>query len=286
MSRYRRSHGAREARRRHARSFGLRDVAPSAAVLASLLAFGAVAGISAQEVETGFLDRTVTVAEEEHRYQVYVPHDYSASERWPVILFLHGAGERGSDGLLQTAVGLGDAIRRDPARYPAIVVFPQAPADSLWTGVPARAAMAALDRSLEEFSTDPSRVYLTGLSMGGHGSWYLAYRHPERFAAVAPVCGFVESLFDMGSQASVVPAEEGPPFETLARRLAGVPVWIFHGEVDPIVPVEQSRRAAEALEEAGADVRYTELLGVDHNAWDPAYGSPAFGDWLFAQRRP
>lgn len=285
MNRYRRSQGAREARRRHVRSF-LRHVAASGAGLASLLAVGALAGLAAQEVETGFLDRTVTVADQDHRYQVYVPHDYSASERWPVILFLHGAGERGSDGLLQTAVGLGDAIRRNPTRYPAIVVFPQAPTDSLWTGVPAEAAMAALDRTLEEFATDPSRVYLTGLSMGGHGSWYLAYRHPERFAAVAPVCGFVERLFDMPRGAAVVPDGDGPSFETLARRLADIPVWIFHGEVDPVVPVEQSRRAAEALEAAGADVRYTELLGVDHEAWDPAYRSPAFADWLFAQRRP
>lgn len=209
-----------------------------------------------------------------------------ASERWPAILFLHGAGERGSDGLLQTAVGLGEAIRRDPARYPAIVVFPQAPRGSWWTGAAAEAALAALDRTLEEFSVDRGRLYLTGLSMGGHGAWYLAYRHPERFAAVAPICGWVERRPREPPSAAVVPEEDGPPFEALARRLRGVPVWAFHGEVDPVIPVEQSRRAAAALEEAGADVRYSELPGVGHDSWDAAYASPAFSAWLFGQRRP
>lgn len=242
-------------------------------------------GVAAQDVQTGFLDRTVTASGQEYRYQVYLPNTYSTAERWPVILFLHGAGERGSDGLLQTTVGLGAAVRRDPARYPAIVVFPQAPRDSLWTGVPAEAAMAALEATLDEFSVDPARVYLTGLSMGGNGTWYLAYRYPERFAAVAPVCGWVVRLPRMPASASVVPTEDGPPFEALARRLSGLPIWIFHGEIDPVVPADASRKAAAALEEAGADVRYTELLGVEHNSWDAAYASPELSAWLFAQRR-
>lgn len=254
----------------------------AAAALAPLLSFDGAAG---QDVQTGFLDRTVTVSGHEYPYQVYVPATYSDGERWPVVLFLHGAGERGSDGLLQTTVGLGAAIRRNPVRYPAIVVFPQAPPDSLWTGAPADAAMAALEESTSEFSVDPARVYLTGLSMGGNGTWYLAYRYPERFAAVAPVCGWVVGLPRMPASASVVPSEDGPPFDALARRLSGLPVWIFHGEIDPVVPVAESRKAAAALEEAGADVRYTELLGVEHESWDAAYASPEFSSWLFAQRR-
>lgn len=254
----------------------------AAAVLTLLLSLNSVA---AQDVSTGFLDRTVTVSGQDYRYQVYLPNAYSSTEQWPVILFLHGAGERGSDGLLQTTVGLGAAIRRTPARYPAIVVFPQAPRDSLWTGASAEAAMAALEESLNEFAVDPARVYLTGLSMGGHGTWYLAYRYPERFAAVAPVCGWVVSLPRMAASASVVPTEDGPPFEALARRLSGLPIWIFHGEIDPVVPVGESRKAAAALKRAGAEVRYTELLGIEHNAWDAAYASPEFSAWLFAQRR-
>jgi predicted peptidase len=238
-----------------------------------------------QRVETGFLDRSVELDGRRYRYQVYVPAGYAGGDAWPVILSLHGSGERGADGMLQTAIGLGAAIRRDPARWPAIVVFPQAPADARWVGSTAAVAMAALDATLLEFRTDASRVYLTGLSMGGHGAWYLAYRHAGRFAAAAVVCGWVEPLPNLPTAETVVPAADGEPFAALARRLAPLPVWIVHGEIDAVVPVEQSRRAAEALRAAGGDARYTELIGVAHNAWDPAYGSPALADWLFRQRR-
>jgi predicted peptidase len=108
-----------------------------------------------------------------------------------VILFLHGAGERGSDGLLQTEVGLGTAVRRFAARYPALIVFPQARADSLWTGTMEDQAMAALAAVEREFRTDPRRVYLTGNSMGGYGTWHFALHHPGRFAALVVVCGGV-----------------------------------------------------------------------------------------------
>src|SRR5690606_27947035 len=143
-----------------------------AGAIAALLA-APVSGQSDQEVQTGFLDRVVTVAGRTYPYQVYVPREYAAAgeRRFPVILFLHGAGERGDDGLAQTEVGLGPALRRHPSRYPAIVVFPQAPRDSAWTGRVAEAAMAALERTEAEFRTDPDRVYLTGISMGGHGTW-------------------------------------------------------------------------------------------------------------------
>jgi predicted peptidase len=239
----------------------------------------------AQTVQTGFLDRTVTVGGQVFRYQVYVPSNYADVERWPVMMFLHGSGERGRDGLLQTVVGLGAAIRRDPTRYPAIVVFPQVPADSEWIGVPGEAAMGALEQTMKEFRTDPDRVYLTGLSLGGRGTWYLAYRYPERFAAVVPICGWVSAGRSTRWTSGVVPAADGEPFAALARRLGKLPIWIFHGEVDAAVSVEESRKAAAALEKAGADVRYTEFLGVDHNSWDAAYASPEFTTWLFAQRR-
>ena len=109
----------------------------------TLLLLLLAAPVSAQRVETGFLDRTVTVAGQSYRYQVYVPADYPTKAGWPVILFLHGAGERGTDGLLQTTVGLGPAIRREPRHFPAIVVFPQVPPDSQWVGAPAEMALAA-----------------------------------------------------------------------------------------------------------------------------------------------
>lgn len=251
------------------------------AVLAMVMSRGALAG---QGIETGFLDRAVRVAGHEYRYQLYIPRGYSDDAAWPVILFLHGAGERGHDGVRQTAVGLPAAVRMHPARYPAIIVMPQTPPDSTWTGTPADAAMAALDRTMEEYSVDPDRVYLTGMSLGGNGTWYLAFRNPRRFAAVVPVCAWVEPASHFPAE-SVVPDHDGDHFEALAHRLVEVPIWIFHGEVDPAVPVEQSRQAAEALEAAGGRVRYTELPGTGHNAWDPAYLSPEFAGWLFEQSR-
>jgi predicted peptidase len=237
-------------------------------------------------VETGFLDRTVSLEGLEYRYQVYVPSSYTPSRRWPIILFLHGAGERGRDGLIQTQVGLGAAIRQNPLRYPAIAIFPQAPNDSLWAGVPARAAMSALEKTEKEFQTDPDRVYLTGLSMGGNGTWYLAYRNPSRFAAIAPICGWVRPFSPwVRNVETVVPAGDGPPLEALANRLSRMPVWIFHGEQDGAVPVDESRQAAAALTAAGAAVQFSELPGTGHNSWDAAYGSAKFAAWLFNQNR-
>lgn len=234
------------------------------------------------DVATGFLDGTVEIDGATYPYQVYVPRSYDPAEEWPVILFLHGRGESGADGMRQTQVGIGPAIRWDPGRYPAIVVLPQTPTDSSWQGAPARAALAALDAVEAAYSTDPDRVYLTGLSLGGNGTWYVAYHHPDRFAAVVPICGWV----DWGGTLPVAPTDhELSPFELVADRLADLPVWIWHGEVDPVVPVEESRRMAEALEAAGADVRYTEMKGIGHDVWDPAYGSPALTTWLFEQRR-
>lgn len=256
-------------------------------VLATLAVLAFFPGATkAQTRETGFLDRRVTVAGRAYHYQVYVPAAYTTTQRWPVILFLHGAGERGDDGLLQTQVGLGAALRLKAARFPAIIVFPQAPAESLWTGVPAQMAIAALDETAREFRTDSDRVYLTGLSMGGNGTWYLAYRYPSRFAALVPICGFV-TPFREGWRGftPVVPADSGAPFDALARQLRRVPTWIVHGEVDDVVPPEQSRQAAAALKAAGAPVQYLEVPGTGHNAWDAAYGSPSLVQWLFAQHR-
>lgn len=239
----------------------------------------------AQRVETGFLDRTVEVADQSYRYQVYVPANYAREAAWPVILFLHGAGERGSDGLLQTAVGLGDAIRRDPARYPAIVVFPQVPTDSQWVGTPGDMAIAALHQTMDEYAVDRDRVYLTGLSMGGHGTWYLAYRHTELFAAVAPICGWIPDFPQFRGSMPVVPPDSGAPIPAVARKLRTTPIWIFHGEMDNVVAVGGSREPAAALEAVSTVARYTEYLGLGHNSWDATYASAAFTDWLFAQRR-
>src|SRR5258708_28794450 len=142
------------------------------------LLIAAVIPLRAQRVETGFLDRTVSVAGQPYRYVVYVPANYASQPRWPVILFLHGAGERGADGLIQTNVGLAPAIRQNPARYPAIVIFPQVPTDSQWVAAPADAAFAALAHTMKDYHTDPARVYLTALSMAAPGTSSVAHPHP------------------------------------------------------------------------------------------------------------
>jgi predicted peptidase len=235
---------------------------------------------------SGFLDRTVTVAGRDYPYVVYVPR-VRPSGALPVILFLHGAGERGIDGLKPTQVGLGTAIRNEPARVPAIVVFPQAPDDERWIGAPADAAMAALDRTLVELDGDRDRVYLTGLSLGGFGTWHLAMLHPDRFAAIVPICG---GIVPAGTASSVrqSPLTEGAadPHAFAAARVRHLPVWIFHGRDDQAILPTESRKMADALNAAGAaNVRYTEYEGVGHNAWDRAYGEAALWRWLFAQKR-
>jgi len=235
--------------------------------------------------ETGFLHRTMRIDGTSYPYQVYVPPDYTESRRWPVILFLHGSGERGTDGLLQTQVGLGDALRRLPDRYPAIVVFPQAPLDVRWPGKAAKIALESLTRTEKQFRCDPHRVYLTGISMGGNGAWYLAYRHPERFAAVVPVCGWFLPDQEHPTSEPVVPGDTSHAEAALAERLRTMPIWIFHGSEDPVISPRDSRAIAARLDSLGAPVKFTEYSGVGHGAWEPAYDDPALPQWLFAQSR-
>ncbi len=252
-------------------------------ILASLLLLAAVGAVPRSQRDTGFLDRSVHVNGVDYPYQVYLPAGYDSRADWPVILFLHGAGERGSDGLAQTEVGIGSAIRRDRDLYQAVVVFPQVPDEQRWPGDPAEAAMAALEVTLDEYSVDRDRVYLTGLSLGGNGTWYVAYQNPDTFAAIVSICGWV-------AWREQVPewVDAGSPREAVAEvaeRLQGLPIWVFHGEIDTVVPVEGSRGIVEALRERGADVRYTELPGTGHNAWDPAYRLPDLAAWLLSQKR-
>jgi predicted peptidase len=232
--------------------------------------------------QTGFLDRSVRIGGVDHAYKVYVPEGYSKDTRWPVILFLHGAGERGTDGILHTKIGLGSAVRELPSRYPAIVVFPQAPPNTTWVGEQGRVAMAALEKTLHEFSTDRDRVYLTGLSMGGQGAWSLAYAYTDQFAAALVVCGFIGAG---GRFQSFMPADVVDPPSALATRLKSLPIWLYHGDADQSVQVMHSRTIVASLKAVGADVQYTELPGVGHNSWDAAYRSAEVAAWLFKQKR-
>ncbi|WP_215617723.1 carboxylesterase family protein [Leptothoe kymatousa] len=238
----------------------------------------------AQVTETGFLDRTLTLDGTEYAYQVYVPRNYEAAGEWPAVLFLHGADEYGDEGLKQTDVGLGSAIRSNPERWPTLAIFPQVPedADLIWQDLAGQIAMAALDETVEEFSIDESRVYLTGLSLGGEGTWYLGYTYPERFAALVPICGYVAG---MDGFPSFVPDSSADIYADVAERIQEIPIWIFHGDADDVVPVEESRQMMAALESVDANVQYTEFSGIGHNAWDPAYADEALPMWLFEQQQ-
>lgn len=234
-----------------------------------------------------FESRQVTVVENgapvEFRYRLLRPAAAAADTRFPVILFLHGAGERGNDNerqLTHFPRWMAEASQR--ATRPCFLLAPQCRNERAWsefdwktkqvaslTDAPTTdmaAALAALDDVLAaEPGADADRVYVTGLSMGGYGSWDLAARMPERFAAVLPICG--------GGDAAA------------ANRLTKLPIWCFHGEADPLVPVGLSRSMIAAVKAAGGTPIYSELPGVGHDSWTPAYRNPAVLDWLFAQRR-
>ena len=250
---------------------------------ASLLA-GCVSASHRPDGQGTFLEREVVVDGATHRYQVFVPAAAASPGKPPVILFLHGSGERGSDNRRQVEVGLGPHVRKHAADFPAIVVFPQAPEGSEWNQI-ADVTFAQLDAATREFGGDPDRTYLTGLSMGGFGAWDYALRQSYRFAAVVPVCGGL--VIERRPSMDVTGLEgEADPYAAVAQRLRAMPVWLFHGAKDDLVPPEFSRRLAAAFKAAGArDARYTEFPDANHNSWDAAYATPELWTWLFAQRQ-
>ena len=250
-------------------------------IIAVILCGIVVAGPAwARHPETGFLNRVVAVDGVNYDYQVFVPRNWSKNTKWPVILFLHGYGEEGDDGLVQTEEGLGMAIRNHVDRFPFVVVFPQCRKKDWWTNASMEAqALKALDQTMKEFKGDPQRVYLTGLSMGGYGTWDIGSKHAERFAALVPVCGGIRlppghHLGDLKD----VPADPDP-YAAVAQKIGKTPVWVFHGGADDTVPVTESRNMVEALKTAGGDVHYTEYEGVGHNSWDKAYDTAELFTW-------
>ena len=235
----------------------------------------------ARKQETGFLDRHLSLHGAIYKYQVFVPDNWSPHQKWPIILFLHGAGERGADGLIQTQVGIATAIRNDRSRFLAIVVMPQCLKDHSWNKPDMEeVALAALAAASKEFKGDRKRTYLTGLSMGGYGSWALAAANPAKFAAVVPICGGILLPDDARKQ---LDSDRIPYLEAAKKLGTKLPIWVFHGDADPAVPVSESRHVVEALKGAGADVRYTEYPGVGHNSWDKAYAEPEFMTWLLSK---
>jgi predicted peptidase len=223
--------------------------------------------------QAGFQERSAKDASgAEFNYAVFVPYDRKPDAKLPVILFLHGAGESGTDNRKQLDVGLGPAVRKRERTFPFLVVFPQATKpeqhlfDTWYHNRPAgQRALAALDDAMKAFPADSERVYLTGVSMGGFGTWSLAHRDPKRWAAMVPICG------------------GGNP--TWAAALKDIPCWTFHGVKDESVPVVFTQAMVAALKKAGASPKYDEYPDVGHNSWDPAYATDALYEWMLAHKR-
>ena len=228
--------------------------------------------------ETGFLNRSIQSHGLSYRFQVYLPEEWRRDDGrlWPVILFLHGRGERGSEGMWQTQIGLPEAVRDHPERWPFVIVMPQCPQGHYWTDPGSEdLAMAALDREAAEFHGDPERTYLTGISLGGYGAWELARLHPHRWAAVAIAAGGVFWSYapDRWRQSSTLPAE-------YARALGRTPVWLFHGTDDYVVLPRQSELMYEAFKALGGHIRLWIYQGLKHDCWTRAYREPELPRWM------
>jgi predicted peptidase len=251
------------------------------ALTVTLLGLSACGGVRfVPDKAGGFVEKQT-----DHRYFVYLPKDWSAEKKWPVIVYLHGGDERGSDGVKPTQVGLGPVVHRSQGTFPFIVVFPQVQRGNYW-GMPdsdAR-AMKALDDVIRDHSGDPRRVTLTGNSLGGYGTWFMGALHPERFAALVPICGGVRGRAPKGAPFAHVPSDDRP--RAIAQKIGKTPVWAFHGARDWLIPPANSRELVEELKKAGGNVRYTEYPDAGHNAWDKAYAEKALWEWLGQQSRP
>ena len=195
-------------------------------------------------------------------YLLYLPKDYEKKEAWPLLLFLHGAGERGNDLELVKRHGPPKLIEAG-REFPFLVVSPQCPANRWWdTG----ALTMLLDELIARYRVDQDRIYVTGLSMGGYGTWSLASQTPERFAAIVPICGGGERYW--------------------ARSMKQLPVWVFHGAKDAVVPLERSQEMVEALKKQGGNVKLTVYTDAGHDAWTETYNNPQLYEWLLEQKRP
>ena len=238
-----------------------------------------------------FESRTFSVGKDNLPYRVSFPENYNPSQKYPLVVFLHGAGERGIDNQKQLThrVSL-FASSESRQKFPAIVVFPQCPISDFWartrllraatdstpfileymTDVPMNKHLGLVSKLLDSLSAtrsvDAQRIYIGGLSMGGMGTFEMLWRKPNFFAAAFPICG------------------GGNP-STAAVYGKGFPIWIFHGDKDPVVGVNDSRQMVDALKAAGANVKYTEYPGVKHDSWNNAFAEKDLLPWLFGQRK-
>jgi predicted peptidase len=195
------------------------------------------------------------------KYWLYLPEGYQQQESWPLMLFLHGAGERGDDLQLVRKHGPPKLVG-EGKQFPFIIVSPQCPSGRWWQ--PMELA-TLLDEIVDRYRVDQDRIVVTGLSMGGYGTWDLAAYQPDRFAALAPICGGSDPI--------------------RAKYLAGIPVWVFHGRKDSVVPVERSEAMVEALKKADSPVKFTVYDEANHDSWTETYANPKLYEWLLQQKR-
>lgn len=223
--------------------------------------------------DAGLLARTVAVGRNSYGYQVHVPSKLRGQKNAPVIVFLHGIGQRGWGGFVPAGGAAGAMARQYLEQLPAIALLPQCDKKFYWHDREMDAMVTgAIDQTVKEFGADTRRVYLAGVSMGGFGAWHFASQHPKKFAAVVSICG--------GS-----PLPSGDRFGRIARGVGRTPVWVFHGAEDRVVPVSESRRMVEALRAVGGSrVRYSEYAGVGHNVWLNVLAEPQLLPWLLDQR--
>jgi predicted peptidase len=205
-------------------------------------------------------------------YLLSLPKGYGEdkAKKWPAILFLHGAGERGADLELLKKHGIPKVAEQRPD-FPFVCLSPQCPENNWWV---AESLVAGLDAffndAVRHLAVDPDRIYLTGLSMGGMGSWQLAGLYPDRFAALAPICG---------------PCPWGLGFPERATLLKHLPTWVFHGAKDTTVPLEQSESIVKVLQAAGGNVRFTVYPEAGHDAWSETYNNPELYEWMLQHTR-
>lgn len=231
-------------------------VAPGMIVTLLLLPLGAVQADTTQQAVN-----VATTVSFEFNYLLYRPADYNEQEKWPLLIFLHGSGERGDDLELVKMHGPPKLIAQGQA-FPFVVVSPQCPKDQWWQPVELN---ALLDQVIATNKIDEDRIYVTGLSMGGFGTWSLASYAPQRLAAIAPICGGGEAYW--------------------TRQFSSLPVWAFHGAKDSGVPVERTQTMVDALTRNGGTPRLTIYPDAGHDSWTETYANPKLYEWLLQQHR-
>ena len=246
-----------------------------------------------QNAAPELLRREVKIGTQTYGYRVYVPKMRNSKKKIPVMLFLHGNGVNGTDNERQIQ-GIDQIVYKNPNLFNFIIVFPQARPNTVWIGDMTAQALKALDQTVEEFNGNSKRLYLSGFSMGGYGTWTTAALYPNKFAALVPVAGGIVPPFQIPEflkktfPPEIVTILDAPDsYNALAKRIENTPVWLSHGSADEAVPVTESRKISEALKKNGnKNVFYTEYANTNHNGvLLKAFTEPKLYQWLDKQKK-